>query len=186
MQLPWQNIQGFSGATAVGALTLVGLVLIANSFASNLLPAIDFYARTATWAIVVAVPVVALTYLLGLIATGAAEALLVWRRLVDANVLIDDQIAVSGHGELISGYFQQLHQEAGLLAGGSIGLSLLGLGAALSAWAASGWWRFLASVAIAAIALAIASIALARFRHGTAHRLAIAARAAAREGACAH
>jgi hypothetical protein len=175
----WQNVQGFSGATAVGALTVIGLILIANAFATNLFPAIDFYARTPTWAIVVAIPAVALTYLLGLLSTGAAEVLLVSTRLVDSDALIADHIAVSARGDFVASRFHQLRQEAELLAGGSIGLVLLAGGAALSAWTADGWRRFLISTAIAALLLAVSSISLARFRHASAHRFAVAATARA-------
>jgi len=185
VQFPWHTIQGFSGATAVGALTLVGLILIANGFATNLLPAIDVYSRTATWAIVVAVPVLASSYLLGLISMGTAEALLIRCRLIDAEALIDDQVAVAARGDSIGGHFHQLRQEAELLAGGSIGLAVFAVGAALSAWLAEGWRRFLTSIALAAICLAVASISLARFRHTTAHRLALAARTKTEVPTCA-
>jgi hypothetical protein len=38
MEIPWLNIQGFSGATAVGSIVFVDLALIANAFAGNLSP----------------------------------------------------------------------------------------------------------------------------------------------------
>jgi len=175
MQMPWQSIQGFSGATAVGALTLVGIILIANVFAMNLFPAIDFYAQTATWAIVVAVPVVAFSYLLGLLTNGAAEVVLVWFHLVQRDDLIHDPIAASVRGDFVAGRFQQLRQEAELLAGSSIALALLSVGAALSAWVAEGWRTFLASVAVTAIILALGSFFLGKIRHASAHSLALAA-----------
>lgn len=175
MQIPWQSLQDFSGATAVGALTLVGLTLIANAFAPNLFPAIDIYSRTATWAIVVALPLLALCYLLGLLSTGAAEVALVWFRLLDANTLIEDTISVSTNGEFVAGRFQQLRQEAELLAGSAIALALLAFGAALSAWAVEGWRRFLTSVALSAIVFAVSSVALSLSRYRSAHRLALAA-----------
>jgi hypothetical protein len=49
MEIPWLNIQGFSGATAVGSIVFVDLALIANAFASNLFPTINLYAQTPTW-----------------------------------------------------------------------------------------------------------------------------------------
>jgi len=176
MEISSQTIQGFSGATAVGALTLVGLALIANAFATNLFPAIDFYARTPTWAIVVAIPLASLSYLLGLLATGAAEAALIWSRLINANVLIEDAVRVSVRGEFVAGRFQQLRQEAELLAGSAIALALLALGTALSAWATEGWRRFLTATTLAAVVFALSSIGLSRSRYASAHRLAIAAK----------
>src|SRR5205809_285359 len=35
MEMPWQNIQSFSGASAVGAIVFVDLALIADAFADN-------------------------------------------------------------------------------------------------------------------------------------------------------
>jgi hypothetical protein len=40
MQIPWQGIQGFSGAIAVGGLALTSLLLLAGVFATNLFLAI--------------------------------------------------------------------------------------------------------------------------------------------------
>jgi hypothetical protein len=177
VQPSWQNLQGFSGATAVGAVTLIGLILVANAFATNLLAAIDFYSRTPTWAIVVAVPTVAVSYLLGLVSMGAAEALLAWSRVIDEVALVEDHVAVSVRGDHVAGHFRELRQEAAVLAGGSVGLSVLALGAALSAWTAEGWRRLLLSAAVGAVLLALASISLARFRHAMAHRLGVIARA---------
>lgn len=175
MQMPWQNLQGFSGATAIGALTLVGLILIANAFAPNFFPAIDIYSRTATWAIVVALPLLALCYLLGLLSTGAAEAALISCRLLDAETFIEDTISVSLIGEFVAGRFQQLRQEAELLAGSAIALVLMAFGAALSAWAVEGWRRFLFTAALSAILFAVGSVALSLSRYRLAHRLAISA-----------
>lgn len=176
MQIPWQSIQEFSGATAVGALVLVDLALIANAFADNLFPVIDIYSRTSTWAIVVAIPLLSLTYLLGLLCTGAAELALIRLRLVDANALSEDIIAVTARGEFVAGRFQQLRQEAELLAGGAIALALLAVGAALSTWRIEGWRRFLTAVAITAILFAAGSVFLSWYRHASAHRLALAAK----------
>ena len=50
MELPWQNIEGFSGATAVGSLVFIDLAVIADAFAGNLFPIINVYAETPTWA----------------------------------------------------------------------------------------------------------------------------------------
>ena len=47
--IPWQNVQGFSGAAAIGSIVFVDLALIANAFADNLFPVINLYAQTTTW-----------------------------------------------------------------------------------------------------------------------------------------
>ena len=121
----WQNLQGLSGATAVGALTFIGLIFVANAFATNLLDAIDFYSRTPTWAIVIAFPAIAVSYLLGLLSMGAAEAMLTWTGVIDAEVLVADHVAVGDRGiarrdvqrrEVVAGMVQA-HVAAGLHSG---------------------------------------------------------------------
>lgn len=44
--VPWQSIQGFSGATAVGSLVFVDWALITNAFADNLFPIINLYSKS--------------------------------------------------------------------------------------------------------------------------------------------
>ena len=174
MELPWQGLQGFSGATAIGALVFVDLALVANSFADNLFPVINVYSRTPTWAIVVAVPLVSLAYLLGVFSIGASELALTWVHLLDRNALVEDTIAATGGSDYAAARFQQIRQEAELLAGGAIAFALLALGAALSAWKIEGWRRFLTAVTIMAVLLAVGSILLCLYRHGMAHRQAVA------------
>ena len=77
---------GVSGATAVGSLVFVDWALITNAFADNLFPIINLYSQSPTWAIVIAVPVLSLVYLLGLLCIGAGEALLVALRLVQHRI----------------------------------------------------------------------------------------------------
>jgi hypothetical protein len=174
MDIPWQGLQGFSGATAIGALVFVDLALVANSFANNLFPVIQDYSKTQTWAIVVAIPVISLAYLLGVLSIGTSELMLIWVRALDAKTLVEDTIAVTGKGEYAAARFQQIRQEAEMLAGGTIAFALLALGAALYAWKIAGWRRFLTAVAIMAFLLAVASVLLCLYRYRMAHRQAVA------------
>jgi predicted small integral membrane protein len=170
--VPWQSIQGFSGATAVGSLVFVDWVLITDAFADNLFPVINIYSQSPTWAIVTAVPVLSLVYLLGLLCIGAGEALLIILRLVPASCLDDGQVAISEPAGFAVARYQQLRQEGEILAGSALALVLLALGASLHAWRIEGWRRFLLSVAVCATVVAVGSIALAIRRHLSAARLA--------------
>jgi len=176
MDTPWQNIQSFSGASAVGAIVFVDLALVANAFADNLFPTINLYAQTSTWAIVVAIPILSLVYLVGVLSIGAGEALLGWLRLKKVVALDEDPAGLIGCGDAIIGTYQRLRQEAELLAGSVVAFALLAVGSTLHAWRIVGWRRFLIAVAIAAIILAAGSLALAVRRYGSAHRIATAAR----------
>jgi len=173
MEVPWQGLQGFSGATAIGALVFVDLALIANSFADNLFPVINIYSQTPTWAIVVAIPLVSIAYLLGVLCIGAAEVILIRFRCLDANALVEDILVTSTSGEFASMHFRQLRQEADLLAGAMIAFVLLALGAGLSAWRIAGWRKFLTAVASISVLLAIGSVFLCLYRHKLAHTQAL-------------
>jgi hypothetical protein len=176
MELPSQTLPRFSGAAAIGALVLVDLALIANAFADNLFPVINLYSQTPTWAIVVAIPLASLVYLLGVLSIGTSELMLIWTGLLDRSALVEDSIAASARGEYAAARFEQIRQEAELLAGGTIAFTLLAAGAALSAWRVDGWRRFLTAVAVMAVLLAIGSILLCLYRHRMAHRQAVAAK----------
>lgn len=170
--VPWQSIQGFSGATAVGSLVFVDWALITNAFADNLFPVINLYSQSPTWAIVIAVPVLSLVYLLGLLCIGAGEAVLIALRLVPSSGLDDGSIAISELSSFVAGRYQQLRQDAEILAGSALALVLLAVAASLHAWRIEGWRRFLLSVAVCATVIALGSVALAVRRHLSAARLA--------------
>src|SRR6266496_1204320 len=170
--IPWQNIQGFSGAAAIGSIVFVDLALIANAFADNLFPVIDLYSQTTTWAIVIAFPVLALVYLIGLLSIGAGEAALLWLRLVSRTDLAEDILGLPGLPSILAARYQQLRQDAEILAGSAIAFSLLAAGSLLYAWRIEGWRRFLSAVVVCAIIFAVGSIVLAIRRYVDAHLLA--------------
>ena len=170
--VPWQSIQGFSGATAVGSLVFVDWALITNAFADNLFPVINLYSQSPTWAIVTAVPVLSLAYLLGLLCIGAGEALMILFKFVPASSLDEGQMACSEPSSFIAARYQQLRQDAEVLAGSALALGLLAVGASLHAWRIEGWRRFLISVAVCATLMAVGSFALSVRRQSSASRLA--------------
>src|SRR5262249_29421794 len=134
MEIPWQNIQGYSGATAVGAIVFVDLAIIADAFAGNLFPTINHYAQTPTWAIVVAIPLLSLVYLIGLLSIGAGEAIVSCLHLRKVTPFDEDIVALIGFDNAISGAYQRFRQEAELLAGSAVAFTLLAIGSAFHAW----------------------------------------------------
>ena len=169
--VPWQSIQGFSGATAVGSLVFVGWALITNAFADNLFPVINLYSQSPTWAIVTAVPVLSLAYLLGLLCIGAGEAFMIFCKFVPASSLDEGQTACSDSSSFVAARYQQLRQDAEILAGSALALGLLAVGASLHAWRIEGWRRLLISVAVCATLVAVGSFALSVRRQLSASRL---------------
>lgn len=169
--VPWQSIQGFSGATAVGSLVFVDWALITNAFADNLFPVINLYSQSPTWAIVTAVPVLSLAYLLGLLCIGAGEAFMIFCKFVPASSLDEGQTACSDSSSFVAARYQQLRQDAEILAGSALALGLLAVGASLHAWRIEGWRRLLISVAVCATLVAVGSFALSVRRQLSASRL---------------
>ena len=108
--VPWQSIQGFSGAIAVGSIVFVDWALITNAFADNLFPVINLYSQSPTWAIVTAVPLLSLAYLLGLLCIGAGEALLIYFKFVPVSSLYEGQLACSAPTSFVAARYQQLRQ----------------------------------------------------------------------------
>jgi hypothetical protein len=170
--VPWQSIQGFSGAAAVGSIVFVDWALITDAFADNLFPVINLYSQSPTWAIVSAVPVLSLVYLLGLLCIGAGETLLIGFRLMPASSLDESSLARSAPSNFVAARYQQLRQDAEVLAGSALALALLAIGASLHAWRLDGWRRFLVSVAVCAVVITLGSLALSIRRHLSAARLA--------------
>jgi len=158
--LPLQNIQGFSGATAVGSLAFLGWALITNAFAENFFPVINLYAQSPTWAIVAAIPAISLAYLLGLLCIGTGEIVLVRLKLIPANSEEDRTLARWQLSNVLTTRYQQLQQDADILAGSGMALTLIVLGASLHAWRVEGWRHSLISIAICALIIAYGSVAL--------------------------
>jgi hypothetical protein len=97
---------------------------------------------------------------------------LVTSKLLSADVLDDKNMLRMESSEFVASRYQQLRQEAELLAGSGLALFLLTAGASLHAWNIEGWRRFLISVAVCSFVVSIGSIALSVRRHLLASRLA--------------
>ena len=172
MQVPWQSIQGFSGAIAVGGLTLTSLLLLAGVFATNIFLAIEFISKSTAWAIVVAFPFASLAYVVGLLTNAAAEAIFVRLGWLQRSALTDELLQIGEKGEFLIGRFLHLRQEGEILAGGSLALGVLAMACAFASYPAEGWRRTLISATLMCIALCIGSSALSISRFKSANALA--------------
>jgi len=106
--VPWQGLQGLTGAVAVGGLSLTSLFLLAAVFAPNLLLAIDVVSRSTAWAIVVAAPLISLAYVVGLLTSAAAESLFVRFGRLRLADLADELRTVSKLSDLVVTRYQQM------------------------------------------------------------------------------
>ena len=176
MQSALQGLQGFTGAVAVGGLTISSLFLLAAVFAPNLLLAIDVVTRSTAWAIVAAIPLSSLAYVVGLLTTAAAESLLVRAgRLRQVDVAAELE-AVSELSDIVVARYHQQRQEAEVLAGSSLAFCVLSLASATAAFWIDGWRRTLISVAVACVTLFVGSALLSVYRYRSASSLALPVR----------
>jgi len=134
MTIPFQSIEAFAGATGVGALCLLAVFLMIDGRESGVFPTIEFYAKTATWGIVAAIPVLSISYVIGLLFIGFADLLMepVYSALdvhsAEDLVKISKAIATQKSSALIETYLQ-LRQEQEILGGGGLAFILLAFGA---------------------------------------------------------
>jgi hypothetical protein len=121
----------FAGAAGVGALCVLGIFLMLDGMAADVLPTIEFYAKTATWGIVAAVPVLAITYVIGLLVVGGVVALEEWAVGGVVGIAADDvvRLAALANDSPVTQFYLQRRDEQGVLGGSAIGLLLLAAGA---------------------------------------------------------
>ena len=60
-----ESITTIAGPAGVGALCFLGIFLFLDGRAPTLFPTVEVYAKTATWGIVVAIPVLVMAYVIG-------------------------------------------------------------------------------------------------------------------------
>lgn len=118
-------------ATGVGTLCLLALFLFLDGRAPNLFPTFEEYAKTATWGIVAAVPVLAIAYVVGLAVMNAGNALIslffgpaLAEEIADALRFANIDLSKS----VVAQTYIQLRQEREVLAGAALGLLLLAIG----------------------------------------------------------
>jgi len=132
MPIATDSIGTFAGATGVGALCLLGVFLLLDGRAPNLFPTFEEYAKTATWGVVAAIPVLAIAYVVGLVlltasgfALRGAFGLSVRHQAADAARLS----SLAAKESVLSQTYLQLRQEADVMGGAALALVVLGLGA---------------------------------------------------------
>ena len=62
MSVPWESLTGFAGPAGIGAICILAAFLFLDGQNPNLFPSVEFYAKTSTWSIVAAIPLLASSY----------------------------------------------------------------------------------------------------------------------------
>jgi hypothetical protein len=132
MPFPTDALGSFAGATGVGALFLLGVFLILDGRAPNLFPTVEVLAKTSTWGIVATVPILAISYLIGLfLLTGGSNVVqLIFGPATGADFADLARLSDLDLGKsVLAQEFSQLRQQSAVLAGSSFALIVVALGA---------------------------------------------------------
>jgi hypothetical protein len=122
----------FAGAAGVGALCILGVFLLLDGRAPTLFPTVEEYAKTATWGVVAAVPVLAIAYVIGLVLITASCFAV---RGVFGPSLLEEAADtarvsnVSAKDSVLAQEYTRLKQERDVLGGASLALLVLAIGA---------------------------------------------------------
>jgi len=121
-----------AGPAGVGALFMLGVFLFLDGRAPNLFPTVEVYAKTATWGIVAAVPVLVMAYVLGLFLI--AGAVLVVQHTFGPSfeskaIDIARFASLSAEKSAAVQTYVQLRQDRSVLAGSAVAFVALFVGA---------------------------------------------------------
>jgi len=130
--MPNEALGTFAGPTGVGALFFLGVFLILDGRAPQLFPAFETYAGTSSWAIIAAIPLLAISYLAGLVLMTGASAAVRGTFGPATQEEANDTYSVSSKPakeSVIAQRYSQLQQDKDILAGAAFSLVVLALGA---------------------------------------------------------
>jgi hypothetical protein len=122
----------FAGATGVGALCILGVFLLLDGCAPTLFPTFEEYAKTATWGVVAAVPVLAIAYVIGLVLITASCFAVrgsFGPSLLDEATDTARVSHVSAKDSVLAQEYIRLKQERDVLGGAALALIVLAIGA---------------------------------------------------------
>ncbi len=130
MVFPWQTIEGFAGASGVGSLCFLGIFLFLDGRVPSLYPTVEFFAKSTTWSIVAAIPVLAIIYVIGMLAVNVGELVVDRIPRSQSDYEIADLVIVGKHDKAaVTQQYLKLRQEKEVLSGSFIALVLLAIGA---------------------------------------------------------
>lgn len=152
-----QNIESLTGLLAVGSLGMLGIFLIIDG-QTNIFVIFEEYGKSTSWGIFAAVPMLVLSYLLGLFLSQIAEIL--FTKIAHLNSANEEQqfisIARSGNEYVINRY-SELTRQKRLLESASIAFLLLSLGTLSEVKQMYGWEIVAYGSSVGALVVAVIS-----------------------------
>lgn len=122
------ELTSFAGPTGIGALCVLAVYLVIDSQQATFFYTVETYAKTATWGVIIAAPLLVISYIAGIAVITAAE--LVLQNSFGPSFLVeaDDLFRLSTMSvekSPLAQVYSELRQDRSILAGSSIALFLL-------------------------------------------------------------
>lgn len=169
------SIASVAGPAGVGAICMLGVFLFFDGLAPALFPTVEIYAKTATWGIVAAVPVLVMAYVVGVFLISGAELavqLTFGPRFEQEAADIARLAAVSAEKSAAIQVYVQLRQDRTVLAGNAVAFVVLCVGALSEIRNLLHLKSTIVLLAIGTLLLAAVMFYFAGRKGGEAHRLA--------------
>jgi hypothetical protein len=171
------SLAAVAGPTGVGAVCILGIFLFLDGRAPELFPTVEVYAKTATWGIVAAVPLLVMSYVVGVMLVSFGELLVqvgFGPSMADELQDLARLAANSAEESAAVQSYLQLRHDRGVLAGSAIAFIVLCAGAISEIRNLGNLKGPILSLAASALVLAASTYLLAGRKGREAHRLASA------------
>jgi hypothetical protein len=130
--MPSESLSTVAGPAGVGSLCILGVFLVLDGVQPDVFPTVEEYAKTTTWGVIAAVPVLVIAYVLGLFFNSIATLAVQVAFGVSAAEETSDIVRVGcipAEKSPAVQHFLQLRQDRAVLAGSSFVFIILSVGA---------------------------------------------------------
>jgi len=132
LKMPSESLSTVAGPAGVGSLCILGMFLALDGHAPAIFPTVEEYAKSATWGVIAAVPVLVIAYVLGLFVSSVAVLAVQSVYGVGTAAETADIVAIASvpiEKSPAIQYFLQLRQDRAVLAGSCVAFIILSIGA---------------------------------------------------------
>jgi hypothetical protein len=155
MDIPWDSINGFAGATGIGAICVLGFFFIADGTDSNILHTLNSYASTASWGILAAIPTIAISFLVGQFAIQLGNYFAGFYYTSNNDAINTILIISKAQNDFLSQEYLNIQQAQDILCGSSFSFLILGIGAFFEIKNLKSHWKIVITCAIISLILGI-------------------------------
>jgi hypothetical protein len=130
--MPNDSLSTIAGPAGVGAICILGVFLLLDGRSPNIFPTVEGYAKSTTWGVIAAIPVLVMAYVIGLFLNSMAVLAVQTVFQVSTTAELVDMVCMGSTSVDKSPavqYFLQLRQDRAVLAGSSSAFIALSAGA---------------------------------------------------------